>query len=61
MTLASQIYPNNTKFLVSAYKQATLRPHGYLIINLTQNVADSERVMTGIFPPEFPCHFIPRD
>jgi hypothetical protein len=60
VSLSSQIYPNSTGYLTSAYKQATERPHGYLIINLTQNASDTQRLVTGIFPPEFPYMFIPK-
>lgn len=60
VSLANQIYPTNSIYLTSAFKQATDRPHGYLIIDLTQYAVDTHRLITGIFPPEFPCMFIPK-
>jgi hypothetical protein len=59
VSLNLQIYPNDKGYLTSAYRQATSRPHGYLIIILTQRALDTERLVTGIFPPEFPFMFIP--
>jgi hypothetical protein len=59
MTLAQQIFPMNPKYLTEAYSLATTRPHGYLIINLTQRVADDRRLYTNIFPGEFYHPYIP--
>ena len=53
--LAKQIYPQNNKFLMDAYDQATTRPHGYLVINLQQKTNDLYRVRDSFFPKE--AHF----
>jgi Poxvirus A32 protein len=59
LTLSQQIFPANTKYLTEAYHLATTRPHGYLIINLTQRVPDNRRLYTNIFPGEFYHPYIP--
>lgn len=58
--LARQIYPSNPNFLIDAFKKATKRPHGYLILDFAQNTLEDRRVLTGIFsPPEVSIGFIP--
>lgn len=47
--LARQIYPENSSELMRIYKQATLAPHSYLLIDLTQTVNDLLRFRTDIF------------
>jgi hypothetical protein len=47
--LARQISPENPKFLVEAYRDATSLPHGYLLIDLKQNTPDVLRFRTHIF------------
>lgn len=46
--LGRQLFPGKSKFLVDAYRQATSRPHGYLLLDLTQNTPDSRRVLSDI-------------
>jgi len=60
LTLSSQIFGKNSNYLIDAYQQATKRPHGYLIINLTQHVPDNQRLYTNIFPLEFYYLFVPK-
>jgi hypothetical protein len=48
----NQIFPGHMKFLVDAYKQATLKPHGYLLLDLTQRALDTQRVISDILPGE---------
>ena len=50
--LARQICPFNPSFLISAYKQATQKPHSYIYINLKQQTDDSYRYRDSIFPKE---------
>jgi hypothetical protein len=59
LTLSQQIFPMNAKYLTEAFNLATSRPHGYLIINLTQRSADNERLYTNIFPGEFYHTYVP--
>ena len=55
MCLARQVSPDNTKFIMSAYRQSTQKPHGYLILNLKQDTPDHLRIRDSIFYQE--AHF----
>jgi hypothetical protein len=46
--VARQIYPDQPKFLIDAYRNATSQPHGYLFIDLSHNVEDELRVQSNI-------------
>lgn len=47
--LAKQMFPNNSRFLIEAYQDATLNnKYGYLFLNFTQLTQQSDRVQTGI-------------
>jgi hypothetical protein len=50
--LARQMYPKNQKFLDECFEEATLRPYGYLFIDLKQSTRDDLRIRTDIFPNE---------
>ena len=47
-TLARQMYPGKSKFLLEAFQDATQKPHGYLLIDLKPETNDEERVRTDI-------------
>jgi len=47
--VARQAFPNNRKYLLDAFKDATQIPHGYLFIDFTQQCPDDIRVRTNIF------------
>ena len=49
ISLAKQMYPGNTKFLTSAYLDATRKPHSYLLIDLHQKTSDDLRIRSNIF------------
>jgi hypothetical protein len=49
---ARQIDPGNPKFIVEAYRDATLRPYGYLLFDLKQSTPEEMRLRTDIFPGE---------
>jgi hypothetical protein len=49
MTLASQMYPHKSDNFMRAYDQATLKPHGYLLIDLKQSTPEDQRLKTDIF------------
>lgn len=53
-SLASQVYPENVKFLKEAFFDATKKPFGYLLLDLTQRCSDKLRFRTNIFPCDFP-------
>jgi hypothetical protein len=54
-----QLFPQHKNFLLSAFKQATEKPYGYLIIDLHPKTPDHLRICTGIFPNEIPRIFVP--
>lgn len=58
--LGAQLFPGRVKFLVDAYKQATSRPHGYLVLDLTQETLDTKRVLSDILPGEDGFFYVPK-
>jgi len=48
--LARQVYPENSVSFYRAYLDATSRPHGYLILNFSQDTDDRVRFRTNVFP-----------
>lgn len=51
-TLARQMYPGNSQFLIEAFQDATQEAHGYLLIDLKPTTEDKLRVRTGILPSD---------
>jgi len=54
MYLANELYPDDSLRLYNAYPDATHRPHGYNILDLTQDSYDSLRFRINIFPTQYP-------
>ena len=50
--LAAQMHPGNSKFLVSAFEDATRQPFSYLFLDCRNDSEDDLRVRTGILPHE---------
>ena len=50
--LARQVSPTNTNYIMDAFKQATTKPYGYLMLNLKQDCPDYLRVRDSFFPEE---------
>ena len=48
--LARQMYPNNSRFLIESFSDATSKPHGYLFLDLKQSTLVKNRIQTGILP-----------
>jgi hypothetical protein len=59
-TLSRQIFPHSPYYLSDAFRQATERTYGYLVVDLTQETDDNYRLVTNIFPHEFCFYFIPK-
>lgn len=59
--LAAQIYPGETKFFLSAYKDALARDYGYLLIDLTPTTSEEHRLRTNIIPTEYPIFVYHKD
>ena len=55
-TFGRQIYPRKSSVFNQAYEQATLQPHGYLVVDLYPTTPDSCRLRTNIFPNELSGH-----
>jgi hypothetical protein len=51
-TLARQMYPGSSQFMVEAYKDATSTPHSYLMLDLHPDQDEKIRLRTNIFPGE---------
>jgi len=49
-TMSHRMFPENPKYLIEAFKQATAQPHGYLLIDRTQETDDECRLRTNIVP-----------
>lgn len=58
--LGRQMFPNKSKYVLDAYKQATDVPHGYLLMDFTQKADERQRLLTGILPGEDAAVFVPR-
>jgi hypothetical protein len=58
--LGSQLFPGKTDYLVDAYKQATERAHGYLVLDFTQSTSDQMRVLSDILPGEGGYYYAPK-
>ena len=46
--LARQVAPNNSKYVVDAYKEATKEPYSYMLFDFHQSTPDMIRVSVGI-------------
>ena len=59
-TLGCQMYPENARMLTDAYRDATARPYGYLLVNLRPDACDALRIMTDVFDQQ-PTAYVPLD
>jgi len=59
-SLARQIFPNNTKYVMEAFKDATQMPYGYLVIDFKPETHDNYHLRTSIFPNEPQFIYIPK-
>ena len=50
--LAGQIFPGNIKYFLHSYELATARPHGYLVVDLTNNLDKKFKLRSHILPAE---------
>lgn len=56
--LSAQLFPGNVQFLAAAYKQATSRPFGYLLLDFRQDTPDNLRVLSDILPGEEGYYYV---
>ena len=52
--MSNQIYPENPKFLIEAYIDATMKGYGYIKLDMRQETPEKYRVQTRITPEEKP-------
>jgi len=53
MYLAQQVHSEDSLELYNAYLNATQHPHGYIILDLTQDMNDGLRLGTNILPTQY--------
>jgi hypothetical protein len=64
--LGRQLFPQSGKFFQEAFSDATEKPFGYLLVDLTPSTPDKYRIRTTITPEEsikgtaFPVIYIPK-
>ena len=59
-TLARQMYPNNTNFLVQSFQNATKNPYSYLLLDLHQRTPENMRLRTNILPGQKQIVYVKR-
>jgi len=59
-TLSRQMFPGKGQFLVEAFKDATAKPFGYLVLDLKPDTEEKYRIRTGIFPGEKQFVYLPK-
>lgn len=50
--LARQMFPDNSKFLIESFQDATSKAYGYILIDLKQTTEPRNRIQTGVLPDE---------
>lgn len=50
--LARQMFPGKSKYMLEAFKDATLIPYRYLVLDLRVDTDEAHRLKSGIFPNE---------
>lgn len=58
-TLGKQIFPNQSKFFMNAYKKATDIPYSYLCVTLYPGTAERNRLTSKNFPEEDTILYLP--
>ncbi len=51
-TLAKQMFPKHTDYLLEAFRDATSKPYGYSLIECHQLTPENMRLRTSILPGE---------
>jgi hypothetical protein len=59
-TLARQMFPKHTKYLLDAFHDATREPYGYLVIDCHQLTPENMRLRTSILPKEKQIVYVKR-
>jgi hypothetical protein len=59
-TLARQMFPKHTKYLMEAFHDATSEAYGYLVIDCHQMTPENMRLRTNILPGEKQIVYVKR-
>ena len=59
-TLAKQMFPGRTGYLMESFRDATSRPYGYLVIDCHQLTPENMRLRTNILPGERQIVYVKR-
>ena len=59
-TLAKQMFPGRTDYLMESFRDATSRPYGYLVIDCHQLTPENMRLRTNILPRERQIAYVKR-
>ena len=59
-TLAKQMFPKHTNYLLDAFQDATSKPYGYLMIDCHQLTPENMRLRTNILPNERQIAYVKR-
>ncbi len=59
-TLAKQMFPKHTDYLLEAFRDATSRPYGYLLIDCHQLTPESIHLRANILPGERQIAYVKR-
>ena len=51
-TMVYQLYPNNSKWLIDSFKNASCKPYGYLVLDHHPSTPENQTVVTNILPEE---------
>ena len=57
--LGQQMCPHRSRDFIEAYRRATLKPYGYLVVDLKQDTDEQLRLRTSVFPGEYQRVFVP--
>ena len=60
-TLAQQMYPNNSRFLVDAFENATAAPYSYLFLDLRPETPEELRVRAHVFGGSDATVYVPNE
>lgn len=57
---ARQVDPQNIPFVMECYKDATIKPHSYLLFDFSQGTENELRIRAHIFPGEENIIYVPK-
>lgn len=61
-TLSAQLFPGaRSKYFMEAYRDATLRPFSYLLVDMHPQTPDDQRLKTHIYPEETCIVYVPKN